>query len=422
MKPVIIIISLLVLVAFSCFFSGSEIVFAKVNDLRLKREGEAGNVKAQNAWNMALNYNTLISTILIGNNLVNIAASSLATILFTEVWDTIGALYGGIIITVVILVFGEILPKTLFPTHSHDLSIIFTPILKVLETIFKPLVWPVSKLIKKLSPLWTPKVDAEEEEELNSDVLEAKIKEVEEEGFVDNDTVELVTSAIRFKDTIAQEIMTPRVDVASFDINDNISELMSDENIFTYSRIIVYEDKIDNVKGVLNTKKLILKSLAKERIDIRSMLIEPIYVHKTKSITDILKEFKARKTHIAVVVDEFGGFDGIITLEDVLEEIVGEIWDEMDEVHDDVIKHNANVFIIDGDMNIYDMFEEIGFEDDEFESEYETVGGWCTEVIDDFPKPHDKFSYKNLDIEVLKVDGFRVEEVKVTVNETKEDD
>ena len=418
MRTVVIIILLLVLVAFSCFFSGSEIVYARVSRSRLKREAEEGNVKAQNAWHMALNYNTLISTILVGNNLVNIAASSLATILFTEIWDSIGALYGGIIITFIILVFGEILPKTLFPTHSHKLAISFTPLLKGIRTIFIPLVWPISKLMEKMAPLWTPKeISQEEKEDMGADVLELRIKEAEEEGFIDNETAEIVTNTIQLRDTIAQEVMIPRVDVVCFDINDNISELMNDEGIFTYSRVVIYDDKIDNIKGVLNTKKLILKLLARERIDIKSLLTQPIYVHKTKSLTAILKEFKETKTHIAIVVDEFGGFLGIITLEDVLEEIVGDIWDEMDEVHEDVIKHQANEFIIDGDMNIEDMFEEVGFEEEDFDSEYDTVGGWCTEVIDDFPKIGDKFSYKNLDITILKVDGFRVEEVKVVVNE-----
>lgn len=421
MGTTIIIILLVILVALSSFFSGSEIVYAKVNQLRLKKMAEDGNVKAQRAWETAKNFPTLISTILIGNNLVNVATSSLATVLFTNYYSNIGAFYGGLIVTVVILIFGEILPKVILAKYCTKASIMFNPYIKFFNVLFKPLVFCITKLIDLASPIWTPKEDPNEEDTTGDELLNI-LEDVKESGYVDEDTVELVSQAIEFKDTTCQEILTPRVDVFAYDINSDLNELLNDENIFKYSRILVYDDRIDDIIGVLNTRKVILKALLKEKINIRSMLTKPLRVHKTKSLTSLLKEFKDTGTHIAVVLDEFGGMLGIITLEDVLEEVVGDIWDEMDEIHEDVINKRGNVFTIDGDMNIEDMFDEIGYEEEDFESEYETVGGWCTEQLDHFPKKGDKFSYNNLDITILSVDDVRVLSVRVVVNEIEEDE
>lgn len=421
MGVTIILILLVILVALSSFFSGSEIVYAKVNQLRLKKMAEDGNIKAQRAWETAMNFPSLISTILIGNNLVNVATSSLATILFTNYYSQIGAFYGGLIVTGVILLFGEIFPKVILVKYCTNASMLFNPIIKFFSVLFKPLVFVITNLIEFASPIWTPKED-EDEDDTTGDELMNILEDVKESGYVDEDTVELVSQAIEFKDTTCQEILTPRVDVFAYDINSDLKELLDDENIFKYSRILVYDDRIDDIIGVLNTRKLILKALAKEKINIRSMLTKPLRVHKTKSLTSLLKEFKETGTHLAVVLDEFGGMLGIITLEDVLEEVVGDIWDEMDEIHEDVINKKGNVFTIDGDMNIEDMFDEIGYKEPDFESEYETVGGWCTEILDHFPKKGDKFSYNNLDVTILAVDDVRVLSIKVVVNEIEEDE
>ena len=421
MSTTLIIILLVILVALSSFFSGSEIVYARVNKIKLKKMAEAGNVKAQRAWKTAENFPSLISTILIGNNLVNVATSSLATILFTEYYSKIGAFYGSLIVTGVILIFGEILPKVILTEYSTKASILFSPIINAFHLIFNPLVFVFTKLIDLISPIWTPKEEEEDDDTTSGELINI-IEDVKEGGYVDDDTVELVSQAIEFKDTTCQEILTPRVDVFAYDINNDIKELLNNENIFKYSRILVYEDRIDNIIGVLNTKKLILKALLKEKINVRNMLTKPLRVHKTKSLTSLLKEFKDTGTHIAIVLDEFGGMLGIITLEDVLEEVVGDIWDEMDDIHEDVLNKKGNTFVIDGDMNIEDMFEEIGYKEEDFESEYDTVAGWCTEVLDHFPKKGDKFSYNNLDVIILKVDDVRVELIKVIVNEIDEDD
>ena len=418
MNKVFIIIVLVILVILSGFFSGSEIVYAQVNKLKLKKLAEEGNRRAQAALNLAQNYPVLISTILIGNNLVNIAASSLATFLFyTE--NENGPLYAGFIIIGIILVFGEILPKTILSRFTTSISLLFNGLIRLFAFIFKPLVKLMTALINKLSKIWTPKVI--EDEDISGEELKNMVDTIEEEGYIDDDTKELVTSAIELKETTAEEIMTPRVDVFSFDINDDIKEIIDDERLFKYSRILIYDEKVDNILGVIPSRKLILtilndkKSFEKRNIDLRKMLIPPIFVHKTKSLISLLKTFKDTHTHIAIVVDEFGGTMGIITLEDLLEEIVGDIWDEMDEVEEEYEKEPDGTFVVDGDMNLDDLFELIGYENDDYECAYSTVAGWCTEILDDFPKINDTFIFENYRIIIMEVDGFRVEKVKIEI-------
>ena len=425
MPDAIIIILLALCVILSGFFSGSEIAYSMANKLRLKKMAEAGNRKAQKAWHYAENFPTLISTILIGNNLVNIAASSLMTVIFLRYWPgNDPALMAGIFITSIILIFGEITPKTILSKFAVGVSMAFVLPIRFFEFIFKPVVFVMTKFLNLLSPIWTPKEDPEEEDTSGEELINM-IEEVQEEGYIDDETKELVTSAIELKDTTAQEIMKPRVDVASFDINDDISELLKDDNIFTYSRLLVYEDNIDNIIGILNTKKLILSVLNGKKYNIRTLLQKPILVHKTKSLTSLLKLFKDTGTHIAIVVDEFGGTLGIITLEDILEEIVGDIWDEMDTIEEPIMETKEDNFLVDGDMNLDDMFEMVEYDKGDYECAYSTVAGWCTEVLDGFPKVGDTFDFDNENmvshVTIVKVQGVRVEQIKIIVEHKNED-
>lgn len=409
--PIIIVIILMIIL--SGFFSGTETVFASVNKIKLEKKAKAGGKKEKLAFELSNNYASLISTILIGNNLVNNIASSLGALLMTTIWPEHGETIAMVVITLSILIFGEIIPKTIFNKFSLSLSIVLAIPIKIVEKMFKPLVFIITKGIAKISPIWTPREDPEEEDTTDDELINM-VEEIQEEGFIDDDTSELIQSAIEFKDTTAHEIMTPRVDIIAYNIEDDLKEFLDNEESFTYSRIIIYEETIDNIIGFVSTRKLYSQVLlTNEEVDIKEIMTPPLYVHKTKSISSLLKKFKETKTHIAVVVDEFGGTLGIVTLEDVLEEIVGEIWDETDEIEEDFIEKSDNEFIIDGDMNIYDMFEEVGLDEEELETDYETVGGWCTEVLDDFPKKDDTFTFKNLKVTVLAVDGVRVENVRV---------
>ena len=417
----IIIIGIILCIVLSAFFSGTETAFATVNKVKLEKEAKLGNRKAKLAFKLSENYPSLISTILIGNNLVNTAASSLATTLFIAIDPVNGETLALVVMTLLVLMFGEILPKNICNKSSYKISLIFAFPINLCKLIFSPIVFVITKAIDKISPIWTPKAD-EEEEDTTGEELINMVEEIEEEGFIDNETSELIQSAIEFKDTTAHEIMTPRVDIFAFDLEDDVNELIHNEEIFSYSRIIVYEETIDNIKGFISTRKLFTLLLENEEINLEELITPIIYVHKTKSISGLLSKFKETKTHIAVVVDEFGGTLGIVTLEDILEEIVGEIWDETDEVEEEFVEKSDSEFIIDGDMNIYDMFELVGLDEDTLETDYETVGGWCTEVLDDFPKENDTFEFKNLKVTILKVDGVRVENIRVEVIELNDNE
>lgn len=416
--PIIIVI--VVLVMFSAFFSGTETVFASVNKIKLEKKAKEGSRKAKLAFDLSENYASLISTILIGNNLINNAISSLGALLMTAIWPEHGETIAMVVLTVVILIFGEIIPKTICNKFSFSLSMVLAFPIKLVSLIFKPLVYVITKAIEKISPIWTPKPEPEEEDTTDDELINM-VEEIQEEGFIDDETSELIQSAIEFKDTDAHEIMTPRVDIFAFNIEDDINELINHEDVFTYSRIILYEETIDNIIGFISTRELFTLILDNENVNLRDLVTPALYVHKTKSISSLLTKFKETKTHIAVVVDEFGGTLGIVTLEDILEEIVGEIWDETDEVEEDYVEKSESEFIIDGDMNIYDMFELVGLDEDLVETDYETVGGWCTEVLDDFPKENDSFTFKNLKVTILSVDGVRVENVRVELIEIEEE-
>ncbi len=404
----------------SAFFSSSEIVYSGVSQFKLKKKEEKGSKKAVAALKICENYSSTLSTILVGNNLVNILVSSVSTLLAIDAFgDVKGPLLANIISTIAVLIFGEILPKTIGNRYNFGLSLAFAPIFNFVRIIFFPITWIVTKLVEKLSVIWTPK---EKEPTATDEELIHITEEMEEEGVIDEDDAELIISAIDFCDVSAYEIMVPRVDVFAINIEDEQSEILANDEIFRYSRVPVYEDTIDNVIGILNTTALMKKILNGEAIDLRSMLTQPMYVHQTKPISIILKEFKEGGQHLAIVADEFGGFMGILTIEDIVEELVGEIFDEMDEVVEDYKELEHNTYEVDGDMNIYDFFELVNYDDREFESKYATVGGWCTDILEKFPEVGETFNFANFDVIITEVDKMRVEKIKVIVHEEENDE
>lgn len=416
---VILIILIGILVVFSAFFSSCEIAYSSVSKIRLKKEAEEGSKKATAAIKIIDNYSTALSTILIGNNLVNIFIQSLGTLVFINYFgEELGQIYSIIVLTIVVLIFGEILPKALANKYSHSLALFYPKIYNFFRVMFYPITFVVNKTIGKAVAKLAPKeiVPTATDEELITIT-----EELEEEGLIDSDDAELIISAIDFCDITAHEIMIPRVDVFAVDIDDDQEEILSNEEIFRFSRVPVYEDTIDNVIGILNTTTLMKKILAGEKIDLRSMLDEPMYVHKTKHISNILTEFKENNKHLSIVVDEFGGVMGIVTMEDIVEELVGDIFDEMDEVVLDYRELEPNVYEVDGDMNIYDFFELVDYDDREFESEYTTIGGWCTEILEKFPQVGDTFEFANLTVTITDAEAMRVGIVRVEVKEFEEE-
>lgn len=417
---VYIIIAIVVLIIGSAFASASEIAYATMNKIKLeKAASDAKNKKAVRAKKLIDDYPSLLATILVINNLVNIAMTSLFSILASEIFAKNTNTYSVIFGTLIVLIFGEIIPKVITARYNYSIALSFSLLLTFFKKFFKPVVYVATKISNFFAKFWTPK---EKEESVTDEELITMVDEIEEEGFIDEETGDLVRSAIDFTDVSAYEIMTHRVDVFAFDIEDKIDELINDVNIFKYSRVPVYRDDIDHIIGVLNTKVLIKQLLSKNKksIKIEELLTEPIYVHKTKAISEVLREFKKTRTHIAIVVDEFGGTMGIITLEDILEELVGDIWDETDVIEEEYTQKSENEFIVDGEMNIYDFFDLVEYEDKEFESEYTTVGGWCTDVLGKFPEVGDNFVFGNLKVSIIEVDGMRVEKVKIIKVEENE--
>jgi len=404
-------VALFLFVVFSAFFSSAEIAFAKCNKLRFERLAEDGNKKAKLVLKICEDYTNQLSTILVGNNLVNIAASSLATVVATAlIGKARGETAATVLSTIVILIFGETLPKIIAAAIPDSIAKLYATPLKLCMVIFKPIVVIVNKFVTSLSKLWTPK---EEAPNVTSEELVEILDDIEEEGVFSEDESELIKSAIEFTDTLAKDILVPRVDVVAIDIDEPI-ELT--EDIYKHTRIPVYEDSIDNIIGVITTKELMKTIASGKEPKIREMMREPIFVHMTRTISSIIEEFREKHQQLAIVLDEYGGTMGILTFEDITEEIVGEIFDERDSVENDVTSVGENTYEVDGGMNIYDMFDEIEFDEpSDFESEYVTVGGWATEMLDKFPEVGDEFEYENLKITVTETESKRVTTLRVEV-------
>ena len=412
MNHVFIYVLLVFLIVLSAFFSGSEIALASCNKIRLENAAEAGKRSAARAKKLADQFTRSISTILVGNNLVNIAASSAATVLALEIHRTKGPTYAAIIMTVVILIFGEILPKIFAAEFSDKIVLVIAPILQGFMYLFAPVVSAVTAVVDRMARWWTPKETAPQ---TTTEELRTLLDTIEEEGVFTEKETDLIRNAIEFTDVTAKEILVPRVDVFGFDIEDDVEELLHNEELLTHSRFPVYEGSMDNVIGILSGKRLIREKLRDPNVDVRTLLTPPLFVHMTRPISSILKEFRRTKTHMAIVVDEFGGMMGILTVEDIVEEIVGDIFDESDEVEEELVETGAGSYEVEGSMNVYDMFEMIGVEDHDFESEYTTVGGWATEMLDRFPQAGDSFTYKNLTVTVIEAAAMRVEKLRVDV-------
>ena len=404
------------------FFSAADMVYGIVDKERLIREKGKKEKRAKLAIKIADDYELSISAILLGNNIVNIFASSIVTLIGLALSSNpeIGTVITTIIFTAFIIIFCEFIPKAFAKRFNYSLAILFAYPVTFFKYLFFVIVWPIAKLFKLFGKLFAKK--SKEEDKIDEDVLTEMVDTIEEEGILEENEAELLRSAIDLNDIEAYEIMTPRVDVFAIDVEDDIDELIKDKEIFKHSRIPVYEETIDNIVGILPIKVLAKKLLAGEKVsDILSMCYKPLVVPRNHQILDLLKEFKNSKVHIAVVIDEYGGTDGIVTMEDILEEIVGEIFDEDDEIEEEYIEKGHGVYIVDGNMNIDDFFELIEY-DEEVETSYTTVGGFCQDILDRFAKKGDEFDFAHYHFKVLEADEFTVEKLKVVDTEYENDD
>ena len=404
----------------SMFFSMADLVYSVADIDKLSRVKGKAEKKAKIAIKLAKDYETSVSSILFGNNLVNVLLTSVVTILCVNLTKQQITIVD-IILAVCLIVFCEFLPKAFAKRFSYSLSMLLAYPVNFIRYLFFIIVWPISKFFKVVGKLF--KKRSKQEDKIDEEVLTEMVDTIEEEGMLEENEADLVRNTIDLNDIQAFEIMTPRVDVFAIDVNDDIEEVLKETDLFTYSRIPVYEDTIDNIIGVLP-----VKSLAKEiikgnkEIDIRSLCYKPIVIPRNHQILDVLSEFKQTKVHIAVVIDEYGGTEGILTMEDILEEIVGDIFDESDEIEPEYNEIGNGEYIIDGNMNIDDFFELIGYEG-EFNTDYSTVGGFCQEILDRFAKQGDEFDFDRFHIIVLAADEFTVEKIKVIdTNPEKEED
>ncbi|MDD4502981.1 MAG: hemolysin family protein, partial [Clostridia bacterium] len=412
----LIYLGIIILVIFSFLFSGTEIAFTSLNIGRIRLEAESGDVKKKKTYDLAKNFSSVLYTVLVGNNLVNIAVSSLTTLLALRIVERSNTslpvqTITVVITTVVILIFGEITPKLVANDNPNRFAVNVTWMVKIFVFIFKPVVFLVTKMTEKLSKLWKPK---KEEPSVTEDELLSIVETIEEEGGFTQKESDLIKSAIEFSDDLAFEILTPRVDVFAINIDDDPKDIIQSVLEEEYSRVPVYKGTIDNIVGILSTKKLLKAAVKKgSQIDIRTMMREPLYIYKAMGISSVMEEFKAKRAHMAIVLDEFGGTMGIVTLEDILEQLVGDIWDETDDLDEETVETSTGTYEIAGDMLLDDFLDMIEYEEDDYESEYTTVGGFVTEMLGHLPNANDSFLFDGHVITVLEVVNMRVEKVRV---------
>ncbi len=407
--------AILVCVFFSNFFSSSEMAYSACNRVRLENASDDGSKRAAAAVKIVERFDDTLSTILIGNNLVNIAASSLGSLAVMELLGDGYAWVSTVVITTLVIIFGETMPKIVAKNSANRIALRHAYFIRILSVLFKPLIMLVVGLIRLIClPLKGERTDASDDDAVEE--LSSIIETAEDESVLDEDRSELVQAAIDFSDVMASEVMTARVDMLALDIEDDWDELLKTIDESPYSRLPVYEDGVDNIIGVLYLNHFLKALAGDEKPDIRSLLMPVCYVYKTMKLPAVLSELRRAKQHLAVVVDEYGGTLGVLSMEDVLEQLVGEIWDETDEVEEEIVERPDGRFELDGDMVISDFIELMELNEEDFDFESDTVGGWTIEMFGSFPKVGDSFEYENFTVTVLQMDGLRVEKILVQVH------
>lgn len=404
-------ILLAVLIALSAFFSAAETAFSSVNKIRLKNYASDGNRKAEGALKIAEDFDRMLSAILIGNNIVNIASASIGTVIFTKLFGVAGAAISTVVMTVAVLIFGEILPKSYAKENSEKVTMSFAAPLNAVMFVLTPLVW----IFTKLQSLVKSKKGEEDAPSVTQEELKFIIEEIEDEGVLQESESELLQSALEFQEITVDEILTPRVDLVAADVNDSVEEIKALFMEHRYSRIPIYEKTVDSIIGVLWERDFFRELINGKDVDIRSLTRKTIFVPEKQLISSLMRELQMSKIHMAVVTDSYGGTVGIVTLEDIVEELVGEIWDEKDEVVETVVKVDENEYIVDADLNIFDMLEELEIEIKDFEPESNTVGGWVLEEMKKIPEQGESFEYEMLTVTIEEVGEKRVEKIRVKV-------
>ena len=404
-------LALILCILLSAFFSATETAFSACNRVKLKTVDGPRKEKAQIALGLLEKYDSLITTVLIGNNLVNIVGTAIATLLFTTRilpgQEDLATTIASVMMTVLVLFLGEVGPKTLAKQQPEKYAMYVSPVIRFLMTVLKPLDWLFALWRKLLAKLVKP----EQEESQIEEELMTMIDEAQTEGDIEEEEGELIRSAIEFNDQNAADILTPRVDVTALEDTATIETAADVFRDTWFSRIPVYHEDLDHIVGILHEKDF-YKLTHEGCTDITKIMKEPVFAPATLSISNLLKLFRTSQTHLVILLDEYGGTDGIVTMEDVLEELVGEIYDEHDEVSEEVVEQEDGTLIVDGNMQLQELLEKFGVEDDEYDAD--TVGGWASEMLEKVPEVGDSFTLDRHQFTVTEMDGFRVIRMQVT--------
>ena len=409
-------VALVILVGFSAFFSASETAFSSLNQIRLKSRAEDGDSSAARVLAMAEQYDKLLSTILIGNNIVNIAAASIGTILFTRMLGAErGATVSTIVLTIIVLIFGEVTPKSLAKEMPEKVATAVSPFLVLLLALMTPLTWLFTQWKKLLGHF----VHSGEADTITEGELMTMVSEAENDGELTDRESALIRSAIEFDDVEVEEILTPRVDVVAVEDDIPLEELAQTFAESGYSRLPVYHGTIDNIIGVVHEKDFYIARL-KKATKIDDLVVPTLYTTGSTQISQLLRTLREQHHHLAVVVDEYGGTEGIITLEDILEELVGEIWDEHDEVTEDFRKQSDGSWLVSGSASVDDLYEELDLPEEE-DIDSNTVNGLVQEKTCHLPKVGDRFTLGEYDGVVTRTAKRRVTDVRLTPAAPAED-
>lgn len=404
-------ILIFICVLLSAFFSATETAYSTVNTVRMNHAAELGNKRAKGVVYITQRYDNALTTILIGNNIVNIGCSSIATVLCMNLFGDAGAAISTGAVTLIVLTFGEIIPKCFAKEKAEAIAMATAKILRILMTILTPVVFCFMKL-KQAALTLVNKGD--KTPSVTEDELKYIIDSIEEEGVLEQQERELVKSALDFDEKTVQEVLTPRVDVTAIDIDDDedeIRKIIFDER---YSRIPVYEKSIDNIVGVLHTRDY-LEALANGKsVNLRDIIQPAYYVYKNKKLSYVLSTMKHKHHNLALVTDEHGGILGIVTIEDLVEELVGEIWDEDEEIEAPYKKVDDSTFELSGDYSLEDLAALLSIRESEFDSESVSLGGWIFERLGKIPNDGEAFEFNGYKFKILDVSEQRITLVSVT--------
>lgn len=404
-------ILIVILIILSALFSGSEISYASSNELKLKKHKDDSNADSL-TYKIFNNYDKALISILIGNNLVNIASSSIATVIAITLLGNKGAFLATALMTIIIIIFGEITPKIIASRKPESFAKLVSYPIYIIMIITKPIVFIANKIVSLVSNIWKSSLTLDE---VTTDDLETIIDTAEEEAVIDEDTADLLQNALDFDDVLAYEIITHRLDTEAIDIEDdkkkNIDIIMNTQ----YSRLPVYKDNFDNIEGFVIVDECLM-ALSKKSFVLKEHIHKPLFIHKTTKLDDALVMMKQNNCHLGIVTDEYGGTMGIITMEDILEELVGDIWDEKDVIDEEFEEIKKDVYEVQGEMRIEELFEELNIDDEDFDSDNATVGGWAIEMIGHYPKKNESFVYQDYIFEITEVDDLRVKELRVKQN------